>query len=78
MRSPGDARGTPAGWVGGWVTGFVQVTADVSFDVSRLGHRETALLPGGLWVRQAHPKQRARERKETKGNGLFPEHLIAG
>ena len=30
-----------------------QVTADVRFDVSRLGHRENALLPGGLWVRQA-------------------------
>lgn len=30
-----------------------EVTADVVFDVSRLGHRETALLPGGLWVRQA-------------------------
>eukprot|EP00434_Breviolum_minutum_P003767 symbB.v1.2.003316.t1/scaffold187.1/size278738/1 len=30
-----------------------EVTADVRFDMSRLGHRETALLPGGLWVRQA-------------------------
>ncbi|CAK9065751.1 unnamed protein product, partial [Durusdinium trenchii] len=32
-----------------------EVTADVRFDVSRLGHRENALLPGGLWVRQVEP-----------------------
>lgn len=35
---------------------LAEVTADVKFDTSRLGHRETALLPpGGLWVRQVEP-----------------------
>ncbi|CAJ1353428.1 unnamed protein product [Effrenium voratum] len=48
-----------------------EVTADVSFDVSRLGHRETALLPGGLWVRQVEPLLEVRGLLQLSNEAIY-------
>lgn len=48
-----------------------EVTADVRFDVSRLGHRETALLPGGLWVRQVEPLLEVRGLLQLSNEAIY-------
>lgn len=50
---------------------LAEVTADVQFDLSRLGHRETALLPGGLWVRQVEPLLEVRGLLQLSTEGIY-------
>jgi len=54
------------------VRGIVQeVTAHVQFDVSRLGHRESALLPGRLWVRRVKPLLEVRGMLQISNEAIY-------
>ncbi|CAE8611218.1 unnamed protein product, partial [Polarella glacialis] len=48
-----------------------EVTVDVQFDVSRLGHRETALLPNHLWVRRVEPLLEVRGLLQLSNEAIY-------
>jgi len=50
---------------------LAQVTTDVQFDVSRLGHREKALLPRHLWVRRVKPLLEVRGMLQISDEAIY-------
>lgn len=50
---------------------LAEVTADVQFDMSRLGHRETAMLQSHLWVRRVKPLLEVRGMLQLSNEAVY-------
>merc|ERR1719460_3316351 len=48
-----------------------EATGSVEFDMSRLGHRESALLPSFLWVRRVKPLLQVRGMLQVSNASLY-------